>query len=299
MSGKEWLAEQFEGNRAHLRAVAYRMLGSAGEADDAVQECWLRVSRADTSAVENLEGWLTTVLARICLNMLRSRKARREEPLAQSAPHPVAANAKRSDPEDEASLAESVGLALLVVLERLTPGERVAFVLHDAFGVSFDEIASILRRSPAATRQLASRARRRVRGKDTPEDANLFEQRQAVEAFLSALRAGDLDGLLAVLDPDVVRRADEVALPPTAAKELRGAAAVVKEALTYTRAARVARPVLVDESAGIVVAPRGRLRIVIRCTVKKGKIVEMDVIADPARLGKLKLAVSPCHVRRL
>lgn len=294
MSGKEWLAEQFEGNRAHLRAVAYRMLGSAGEADDAVQECWLRVSRADTSAVENLEGWLTTILARICLNMLRSRKSRREEPLEGSAPHPVAANAKHSDPEDETLLAESVGLALLVVLEKLTPGERVAFVLHDVFGVSFEEIAPIVRRSPAATRQLASRARRRVRGKDSPDEANLFEQRQAVESFLSALRAGDLDGLLSVLDPDVVRRADEVALPPRAVRELRGAAAVGKEALTYTGAARVARSVLVDESVGIVVAPRGRLRIVIRCTVKRGKIVEMDVVANPARLSQLKLAVPSC-----
>ena len=293
MSGNEWLAEQFEASRAHLRAVAYRMLGSAGEADDAVQECWLRVSRADSSAVENLEGWLTTALARICLNVLRSRKSRREEPLRESAAHPVVANGKRSDPEDEALLAESVGLALLVILERLTPGERVAFVLHDAFGMGFDEIAPIVRRSPAAARQLASRARRRIRGKGTPDDAIRSEQRQVVEAFLSALRAGDFNGLLSVLDPDVVRRADEVAAPPGAATELRGVAAVAKDALTYTDVGRVARPVLVNGSVGIVVAPRGRLRIVIRCTIKKGKIAEMDVIGDPARLRKLKLAVPP------
>ncbi len=293
MSGNEWLAEQFEASRAHLRAVAYRMLGSAGEADDAVQECWLRVSRADSSAVENLEGWLTTALARICLNVLRSRKSRREESLGESAAQPVLANRRRSDPEDEALLAESVGLALLVILERLTPGERVAFVLHDAFGMGFDEIAPIVGRSPAAARQLASRARRRIRGKGTQDDAIRSEQHQVVEAFLTALRAGDLNGLLSVLDPEVVRRADDVAAPAGAARELRGAAAVAKDTLTYTGVARVARPALVDGSVGIVVAPRGRLRIAIHCTIKEGKIVEMDVIGDPVRLRELKLAVPP------
>lgn len=293
MSGNQWLAEQFEASRARLRAAAYRMLGSAGEADDAVQECWLRASRADTSTVENLEGWLTTVLARICLNMLRSRRSRRENPLAEAAPRPAVAKGKCSDPEDEALLAESVGVALLVVLERLTPSERVAFVLHDVFGLAFHEIAPIVQRSPAAARQLASRARRRVRGNGAPGEGKLSEQRQAIEAFLAALRARDIEGLVAVLDPGVVRRADTVAAPPGAATELQGAAEVAKEALVYTNVARLARPVLVNGSLGIVVAPRGRLRIAMRCKVKRGKITEMDIIADPARLRKLKLAVPP------
>ncbi len=293
MNGNNWLAEKFEASRAHLRAVAYRMLGSTGEADEAVQECWVRVSRSDTGAVENPEGWLTTVLARICLNILRSRKMRREEPLVESAAHSPVMDSGPRDPQDEADLAESVGLALLVVLERLTPAERVAFVLHDVFGVSFDEIASIVERTPVAARQLASRARRRVRGTGAPHDANLSRERQIVEAFLRALRAGDIEAVLNVLDPDVTRRADSVAAPPGAARELHGAAAVAKEALKYTRAARVARSVVVDQSVGFVIAPRGRLRIAIRCTIKKGKIVSMDVIADPARLRKLKLAVLP------
>ncbi|MGC1463340.1 MAG: sigma-70 family RNA polymerase sigma factor [Terracidiphilus sp.] len=293
MNGNDWLAERFEASRTHLRAVAYRMLGSMGEADDAVQECWLRVSSADTGAVENPEGWLTTVLARICLNILRSRKSRREEPLEEDATRPAIVESGRRDPQDEALLAESVGLALLVVLERLTPAERVAFVLHDVFAVSFHEIASIVGRTPTAARQLASRARRRVCGRRLPVEANLSQQRQTVEAFLRALRAGDVEGLLAVLDPGVVRRADRVAATPGAGSELRGASAVAKEALTYTRVARIARPVLVDESVGFVIAPRGRLSIAIRCTVKEGKITAMDVIADPARLRRLKLAVPP------
>jgi RNA polymerase sigma factor (sigma-70 family) len=291
MSSNEWLAERFEVHRTRLRAVAYRMLGSAGEADDAVQECWLRVSHADSGLIENLEGWLTTVLARICLNMLRSRKARREESLEENAAHPVVSDRKRSNPEDEALLAESVGVALLVILERLTPPERVAFVLHDVFGMSFEEIAPVVERSPTASRQLASRARRRIRGKGTPDDADLSEQRQVVEAFLSALRKADIEGLLAVLDPDVIRRADEAALPQGVAAELHGAAAVAKEALTYTGVARGARLVLVDGSPGFVVAPHGRLRIAMRCAVRQRKITEMDVIADPGRLRKLKLAI--------
>lgn len=291
MSGNEWLAERFETSRAHLRAVAYRILGSAGEADDAVQECWLRVSHTDTSVVENLEGWLTTILARICLNMLRSRKSRREEPLEEHAAHPAVADRKRTGPEEEALLAESVGVALLLVLEKLTPVERVAFVLHDVFGMAFEEIAPVVKRSPAAARQLASRARRRVRGKSTSDNADLSKQRQVVEAFLGALRAADLEGLLAVLDPDIVRRADKVALAPGAVAELRGAAAVAKEALTYTGGARLALPVLIDGSPGFVLAPHGRLRIAMRCIVRQGKITEMDVIADPAHLRKLKLAV--------
>lgn len=291
MSGNDWLAEKFEESRAHLRAVAYRMLGSTGEVDDAIQECWLRVSRADTSVVENPQGWMTAVLARICLNMLRSRKSRHEEPLEEETNHPALLDSRHGDPQDEALLAESVGLALLVVLERLTPAERVAFLLHDVFGVSFYEIASIVERTPEAARQLASRARRRVRGRRAPDDANLSQQRHSVEAFLSALRAGDVEGLLAVLDPEVVRRADRVAVPQGAAGELRGAAAVAEEVLTYTHAAHHARPILVDGSIGFIVAPRGRLRIAIRCTVREGKIAGMDVIADPAHLRKLKLAV--------
>src|SRR5690242_9051365 len=292
MSDNEWLAEKFEASRTHLRAVAYRMLGSAGEADDAVQECWLRVSRADSSAVENLEGWLTTVLARICLNMLRSRKSRGEEPLEDGAGHPVAVDGRPADPQDEALLAESVGMALLVVLERLSPAERVAFVLHEVFGVTFAEIAPIVGRSQAAARQLASRARRRVRGV-TRDEANVSRQRHAVEAFLRALRAGDVQGLLAVLDPEVVRRGDEFIVPPGVPGELRGATRVADEALTYLRAARIAQPVIVDGSVGFIVAPRGRLRIAVRCTVKEGRVTAMQVIADPARLQKLKLAVLP------
>lgn len=291
MSGIDWLSEKFEASRAHLRGVAYRMLGSTGEADDAVQECWLRVSRADAAAVENPEGWLTAILARICLNMLRSRKSRREETLEDGAALSAPASGGRGDPQDEVLVAESVGLALLVVLERLAPAERVAFVLHDVFAVSFDEIASIVERTPATARQLASRARRRVRGRTVPDEANLSQQRHAVEAFLSALRAGDLEGLLAVLDPYVVRHADKVARPRGAAGELRGAEAVANEALTYSDAARMARPVLVGKSVGFVVAPRGRLRIAIRCTVRKGKLAAMEIFADPDRLRKLKLTV--------
>jgi RNA polymerase sigma factor (sigma-70 family) len=290
MSGSEWLTERFEASRAHLRAVAYRMLGSVGEADDAVQECWLRVNRADTGAIKNLEGWLTTVLARICLNMLRSRKSRREESLPEGADGNAATAGKPGDPEEEALLAESVGLALLVVLEQLTPVERVAFVLREVFGVSFDEIAAIVKRSPAATRKLASRARQRVRGTDPAGDANLSSQRQAVQAFLSALRAGDMEGILAVLDPNVRRRADEHAAPRGSVRELRGAAAVAQEASAYRKVAHIARPALVNRSMGFVVAPRGRLQIAVRCTVKAGKITEMDVIADPARLHKLRIA---------
>ena len=293
MSANEWLARKFEGSRAHLRAVAYRMLGSAAEADDAVQECWLRVSRADADAVENPEAWLTTVLARICLNILRSRKSRRELSLEEEAARPATVESGHGNPQDEALLAESVGLALLVILERLTPAERVAFVLHDVFGVSFDEVASIVERTPAAARQLASRARRRVRERRTPDEASFSQQHHAVKAFLSALRAGDIEGLLNVLDPDVVRRVDAVAAPPGVPGELRGAVAVAEESLTYTRAARIARPIIVDGSMGFVVAPHGRLRIAVRCTVRKRKIVVMEVVADPARLRSLNLTLPP------
>lgn len=293
MSGNEWLVERFEAGRARLRAVAYRILGSVGEADDAIQETWLRVSRAETSEVENLEGWFTAILARVSLNMLRSRKSRREESLGLSAAEPPAAEHKQGHPEDETLLAESVGLALLVVLDRLAPAERVAFVLHDVLGLSFDDIAPILGRSLVAARQLASRARRRVRGTGRRSGVALSQQRKTVEAFLAALRAGDIDGVLSVLNSHVVRRADRVAVISEEARELRGARSVAEEALKYKDLARSARPILVNGSAGIVVAPGGRLRTVISCTVKRGKIIKVEVIAEPARLNKLNLTVPP------
>jgi len=291
MNKNEWLAERFEANRGHMKAVAYRMLGSMGEAEDAVQESWLRLSRADTTAVENLEGWLTTVVARVCLDMLRSRKVRREELLGGHPSDPVAVDEDGVDPEEETLLAESVGLALLVVLERLTPAERLAFVLHDVFAVPFEEIGSIVGRSPSAARQMASRARRRVRGTTTVSDGDLSQQREVVEAFLAALRARDFEGVLAVLDPDVVRRADRAAVPSEAAREIRGAAMVAREALAHTDRAQFARPALVNGSVGILVAPRGRLFMALRCTVRGGRIVEMEVIADPERLRQIDLGV--------
>jgi RNA polymerase sigma factor (sigma-70 family) len=294
MSGNEWLTGRFEASRGHLRAVAYRILGSLSEADDAVQESWLRVSHADGSSVENLEGWFTTVLARVCLNILRSRKSRREESLEVegSKPRPEVP-AKGMDPEDEAVLAESVGLALLVVLERLAPAERVAFVLHDVFDVAFEDIAAIVGRSPGAARQLASRARRRVRGTTRRSGAALSEQRETIEAFLRALRAGDIDGLLAVLDPDVVRRADRFAVPLAEARNLYGARRVAEEVLKYRDVAQVARPIQVNGAGGIAVAPEGRLRTVISCTVERHRITKMEVIADPERLRRLNLTVFP------
>jgi RNA polymerase sigma-70 factor (ECF subfamily) len=294
MNGNAWLAERFEASRGHLRAVAYRILGTVSEADDAVQESWLRLSRADYSGIENLEGWFTTVLARVCLNILRSRRSRREESLEVEGAKPGAlADAKSIGPENEAALAESVGLALLVVLERLAPAERVAFVLHDVFDVSFEDIAAIVGRSSAAARQLASRARRRVRGTSRGSATVLSEQRETVEAFLAALRAGDIDSLLAVLDPDVVRRADRFAVPLAEHRKLEGARKVAEEVLKYKDIARVARPIQVNGSGGIVVAPDGHLLTVISCTVKRRRITKMQVIADPERLRRLKLIVFP------
>jgi RNA polymerase sigma factor (sigma-70 family) len=288
---REALAGPFEESRSHLRAVAYRMLGSLSEADDAVQEAWLRLSRSDTRGVENLKGWLTTVVARVCLDMLRSRKARPEEPVGTRVPEPGTGDEARIDPEREAVLADSVGLALLVVLDRLNPAERLAFVLHDMFAVSFEEIARIVGRSPAAARQLASRARRRVQGATTVPDADLSGQREVVGAFLAALRAGDIDGLLAVLDPDLVVRADAAAAVPGVPQEVRGAQNWVKQAVNYSRGARFTHPALVDGAVGIVLAPRGRLSRVLRLTFKHGKIARIDVIGDPEQLGKLDLAV--------
>lgn len=284
-----WLAEQFETQRPHLRAVAYRMLGSLSEAEDAVQEGWLRLSRADTSEVKNMGGWLTTVVARVCLDMLRVRNARREEPFNTAVSEPSIRREDGSDPEYEALLADSIGLALLVVLDTLSPAERLAFVLHDVFAVPFDEIAPIVGRSPTAARQLASRARRRVRGTATVDETNIARQREVVDAFLAAARAGDFDALLAVLDPDVVLQADQAAVPAGVAREARGALAVAKRATKGS--AQAAQPALVNGTVGVLVAPRGRLLLVLGFTITQGKIVAIDVVADPARLRRLDLAV--------
>jgi RNA polymerase sigma factor (sigma-70 family) len=289
MDEREWRVGRFEEHRTYLRAVAYRMLGSVSEADDAVQETWLRLSRSDTSEVENLGGWLTTVLARVCLDMLRSRKSRREESLGARVPEPIAGRADGADPEQEALLSDSVGLALLVVLETLTPAERLAFVLHDMFAVPFDEIAPIVGRSPDAARQLASRARRRVRGADTSYEPDHTRQREVVDAFLAAARDGDFDALVAVLDPDVVLRSDRAALPAGVPREVHGAPAVARRALVGR--ARAARPALVDGAVGVVVAPRGRLLMVLDFKIRDGKIVEIDAVADPERLNQLDLSL--------
>ena len=291
MDEGDLLAVRFEESRPHLRAVAYRMLGSLSEAEDAVQEAWLHLSRSDTGDVGNLRGWLTTVVARVCLDMLRSRRSRREEPLDARAPEPIAGPDAGTDPEHEAVLADSVGLALLVVLDTLAPAERLAFVLHDMFAVPFDEIAPVVGRSPAAARQLASRARRRVQAATTAApDADRARQREVVDAFLAASRDGDFDALLALLDPDVVVRADAGAGPPGAAGSVRGAPAVAAQALAYSGRARHARPALVDGAVGIVVAPRGRLATVMVFTVARGRIVAIEVVADPTRLGRFDLA---------
>jgi RNA polymerase sigma-70 factor (ECF subfamily) len=289
MNERDYLAERFEENRTHLRAVAYRMLGSVSEVDDAVQEAWLRLSRADTTGIDNLGGWLTTVVARVCLDMLRSRKSRREEPFTPDAPEPVATGRSGSSPEHEALLADSVGLALLVVLDKLTPAERLAFVLHDMFAVPFEEIAPIVGRSAEATRQLASRARRRVRGGAVTPEPDLVRQREVIDAFLAALRSGDFEGLLAVLDPDLVVRADAaVSGAPT---EVRGAAVWAKQAVAFGQLARLVRPALVNGAVGVVMAPRGRLVRALTFTIANGKITEIEVIGDPARLGALDLSI--------
>lgn len=288
MEKQDWLVEQFEENRSHLRGVAYRMLGSLSEADDAVQEAWLRLNRSDTSSVNNLGGWLTTIVARVALDMLRSTRARREEPMDERVPEPVANRRDGSDPEREALLADSVGLALLVVLDRLAPAERLAFVLHDMFAVPFEEIAPIVGRTPTAARQLASRARRRVRGTATVPETDLTRQREVVDAFLAASRGGDFDALLAALDPDVVFRADESTMRLGASRELHGAAAVAKQ---FVGRAQLARPALINGAVGVVVAPQGRLFMALRLTFAQGKIAEIEVIADPEHLRQLDLSV--------
>ncbi|MBR0698139.1 sigma-70 family RNA polymerase sigma factor [Bradyrhizobium lablabi] len=284
MDEKRFLAEQFQANRAHLRAVAYRMLGSPAEVDDAVQETWLRLNRTDAASVDNLGGWLTTVIARICLDMLRARKSRREEPMGPRVPEPVA----DSDGEYESEMADSVTAALLVVLETLAPAERLAFVLHDMFAVPFEEIAPIVGRTPVATRQLASRARRRVQGRPPSADADVRRQRDIVDAFLAASRNGDFEGLLAVLDPDVVVRADYAAQRLGSLPEIRGAAAVAE---TFKGRAQAARPALVDGEMGVAVILGGRLRIVLRLTIAGDRIAAIEAVADSGRIGTFDVEV--------
>jgi RNA polymerase sigma-70 factor, ECF subfamily len=290
MDDDDRLAGRFEANRPRLRAMAYRMLGSLSDADDAVQEAWIRAAGADAQAVDNPEGWFTTIASRVCLDMLRSRKSRREEPLEPAEPlEPL--DAVVPGPEQEAMLADSVGLALLVVLDTLAPAERVAFVLHDTFGLPFGQIAAITGRSPAAARQLASRARHRVQGAASVPRTRLARQREVAEAFLAAARGGDLDALIAVLDPDVVLHADAATTPTGAPATLRGAAAVARGAHAASGRSRYSRVALVNGTPGIVMAPRGRLRVVLAFTMTDDKISQIDVIADPARLETLDLAV--------
>jgi RNA polymerase sigma factor (sigma-70 family) len=285
----DWLAAEFQANRAHLRAVSYRMLGSLAEADDAVQETWLRLTSADTADVRNLRAWLTTVVSRVCLDMLRARTARRENPLDVHVPDPVVAPAS-DDPEQHALLADSVGLALLVVLDTLSPSERLAFVLHDVFAVPFEQIGPVLDRSPAAAKQLASRARRRLRGAEAPAASDVARQRELAEAFLAAAGGDNFDRLLAVLDPDVVLRADTgTGSPFGPSKLIRGAREVAAEASQFTSLARLAQLVLVNGTPGYLVARNGQPLAVIGLAVRDGKVSEIDILADPERLSQLDL----------
>lgn len=298
-----WLTKRFEENRPRLRGVAYRMLGSLNEAEDAVQEAWLRLHRIDPATVDNLAGWLTTVVSRVCLDMLRSRKSRGEEPIGAQATEPGVVAGEGADPEAEAVLADSVGVALLVVLQTLTPAERLAFVLHDMFGMPFDEIGPIVERSPEAARQLASRARRRVRGPAAPSDAGRARQREIVEAFLAAVRAGDLEGLLAVLDPDAVLRIDAAARvdgvvrvdAPAAeagmAREIGGASTWARQMIALSRGLRFVQPALINGSVGFIFAPGGRLARAVTLTFTNDKVTRVEAIGDPARLRELDIAV--------
>jgi len=290
MTESDWLAERFQQNRPRLRAVAYRMLGSFAEAEDAVQEAWLRASKADASGVENIGAWLSTIVARVCLNMLRSRRARPEQPMGVHVPDPVISNADGMSPEDEVLLADAVGMALQVVLDTLTPSERLAFVLHDMFGLSFDEIAPVVGRSPATARQLASRARRRVRGADVQApDADIASQREVVEAFFAAAHRGDLDALVAVLDPDVVVRTDCAPAFAELSGVRRGAANVARQALAIANPAIAKLPVLVNGAAGVVAMLDGELGAVMAFTVSGGKVVEINAIIDPERVRAFHL----------
>jgi RNA polymerase sigma factor (sigma-70 family) len=286
MDEHDWLAERFQEHRPRLRAVAYRMLGSTSEADDAVQEAWIRLSRSKAGEIDNLEAWLVTAVGRVALNMLRSRNARREEPLGAHLPDPIVDRTDGIDPEHEALLADSVGLALLVVLETLTPAERLAYVLHDMFSVPFDEIGAILGRSPDAARQLASRGRRRIRGADTTPDADPAAQQEVVEAFLAAARDGDFDALVAVLDPDIVERVDAGS---GILVEVRGAESVARRAMAASQLGLVARPVLVNGAAGWVALLDGEVYAIAALTLQNGRIAAMDILLDPARLARLDL----------
>lgn len=288
MDEHEWLAEQFEAYRTHLRTVAYRMLGSMSEADDAVQESWFRLSRSETSSIENLGGWLTTVVARVCLDMLRSRESRREESLDEHVTDPISSSERGIDPEQEVLMADSVGLALLVVLDTLNPAERLAFVLHDLFAVPFDEIAPIVGRSPTATRQLASRARRRVQGASTDSDADLASKREVVEAFLTASRSGDFEALLAVLDPKVILRADQAAVLMGASEEVGGATDVARQ---FSGRARAAQLALVDGAIALAWASGGQPRVVFKFTISASKIVAINMLANPESLHKIDLTL--------
>ncbi|MFD4871268.1 sigma-70 family RNA polymerase sigma factor [Streptomyces sp. NPDC058412] len=293
MDDRSGLTEQFEEHRSHLRAVSYRMLGSLAEAEDAVQEAWIRLDRSDMSEVENLGGWLTTVVSRVCLNMLRSRESRREDSLEARPADPVVSREDEDtvDPEQEAVLADSVGLALLVVLDTLAPAERLAFVLHDLFAVPFDEIAPLIEKTPAATRQLASRARRRVKGVPLVSEADLTRRRRVVEAFLAATRGGNFDALVSLLHPDVVLRADKAVGPTPAPLFITGSITVAKGAMAAMQRARSTQPALVDGVVGLAMAPLGRLFLVLRFTVEDGLIIEIDIVAEPERLRGLELAV--------
>jgi RNA polymerase sigma factor (sigma-70 family) len=301
MNKQNWLTERFEENRPRLRGVAYRMLGSLSEAEDAVQESWLRLSRIDAATVENLGGWLTTVVSRVCLDMLRGRKLRRERDIGAQVIEAAVVRGEGADPEGEAMLADSVGVALLVVLDTLTPPERLAFVLHDLFAMPFDEIGPIIGRSQAAAKQLASRARRRVRGSSAPANAGKARQREVVEAFLKAARAGDLESLLSVLDPDAVLHIDaavraaggdeDAAVDAGKPRELRGASVWAKRFIALSRGMRFVQPALIDGSVGVILAPRGRLARALTFAVSNGKVTRIEVIGDPARLRELDIAV--------
>ena len=291
MSEQDWLAQRFEEHRRRLRAVAYRMLGSMSEAEDAVQEAWLALSGSEPGEIENLSGWLTTVVARVSLNMLRSRAARREQPLSPYLPDPIIDRVDGVDPEHEALLADSVGLALLVVLETLTPPERLAFVLHDMFGVPFEQIATLLDRSPEAARQLASRARRRVRAQPTTPDVDVSAQREVIDAFLTAARTGDFDALVATLDPDVVLRADGGAALAALSAEVRGAVNVARQATLWSQVELTMHPALVNGAAGAVVTRNGAVFAIASVIVRNGRIAEMDFLADPERLARLDLTM--------
>ncbi|HWR13372.1 MAG TPA: sigma-70 family RNA polymerase sigma factor [Terriglobales bacterium] len=293
-----WLSEQFEENRSRLRGLAYRMLGSLPEAEDAVQEAWLRLNRVDAGSVENLGGWLTTVVSRVCLDMLRSRKSRREDPIEGQAIEPSTLRGKGEDPESEAVLADSVGVALLVVLNTLSPAERLVFVLHDLFAIPFDEIAAIMGRSPAAAKQLASRARRRVQGSPAPSDADRVRQRKVVDAFLRAARSGDLEGLLAVLDPDAAIRIDGAARmaggAPDAAdtpRELRGASTWARQFIALSRGLPAVHAALIDGSVGLILATGGKLSRALTFNFRNDKVTRIEVIAEPGRLRELDIAV--------